>query len=76
MFGTAIPEFAGKNLNLVSMTKLKPSVPRTNKYQGSDTNKIVSDAYEVVLRKEKDINTALREADEAMNKLVQQKMMQ
>lgn len=75
-FGKGIPEFAGKTLNLSSMTKLTPSVPRISKYQGSDTNKIVSDAYESVLKGEKDVNTALREADEQMNKLVQQKMSQ
>ncbi|WP_284639430.1 ABC transporter substrate-binding protein [Paenibacillus silviterrae] len=75
-FGKGIPEFQGKTLNLVSMVKLKPSVPRISQYQGSDTNKIVSDAYEAVLRKEKDINTALREADEALNKLVESKKKQ
>ncbi|CAG7614056.1 ABC transporter substrate-binding protein [Paenibacillus allorhizosphaerae] len=75
-FGKGIPEFQGKPLNLVSMVNLKPSVPRISQYQGSDTNKIVSDAYEVVLRKEKDINTALREADEALNKLVESKKKQ
>ncbi|CAG7643497.1 hypothetical protein PAESOLCIP111_04485 [Paenibacillus solanacearum] len=69
-YGKGIPEFAGKTLNLTSMTKLKPSVPRISKYQGSDTNKIVLDAYEAVLRKEKDVNTALRDADEELNKLV------
>ncbi|UUZ86020.1 extracellular solute-binding protein [Paenibacillus sp. P26] len=73
-FGKAIPELQGKNLNLSAMTKLKPSVPHTPKYSTSDTNKIVTDAFESVLKKEKDINTALRDADEAMNKLVEQKI--
>ncbi|MCZ8512269.1 extracellular solute-binding protein [Paenibacillus filicis] len=73
-FGKAIPEFQGKNMNLSAMAKLKPSVPKTPKYSTSDTNKIVSDAYESVLKKEKDVNTALRDADEAMNKLVEQKI--
>lgn len=75
-FGKGIPEFEGKNYNLSSMTKLTPSVPRISKYQGSDTNKIVSDAYETVVKKEKDINTALRDADEALNKLVESKKRQ
>ncbi|MDQ1912599.1 extracellular solute-binding protein [Paenibacillus sp. GD4] len=70
-YGKGIPEFAGKSLNLTSMVKLKPSVPSISKYQGSDTNKIVLDAYDLVLKKEKDINTALREADEQLTKLVE-----
>lgn len=72
-YAKGIPEFEGKTLNLTSMTKLKPSVPRISKYQGSDTNKIVLDAYEAVLRNEKDVNTALRDADEELNKLVDSK---
>lgn len=72
-YGRGIPEFAGKTLNLTSMVKLKPSVPSISKYQGSDTNKIVLDAFDLVLKKEKDINTALREADEQLTKLVESK---
>ncbi|UQZ86308.1 Bacterial extracellular solute-binding protein [Paenibacillus konkukensis] len=75
-FGKAIPEFAGKTYNLSSMTRLKPSVPRISKYQGSDTNKVILDAYESVLKKEKDINTALRDADEQINAIVQAKIRQ
>ncbi|MFE5320398.1 ABC transporter substrate-binding protein [Paenibacillus sp. NPDC056579] len=73
-YGRGIPEFANKTLNLSSIVKLKPSVPRTSKYQGSDTNKAIIDAYEAVLKKEKDINSALRDANEEINKIVEAKI--
>ncbi|WP_079909521.1 ABC transporter substrate-binding protein [Paenibacillus sp. 32352] len=73
-FGKGIPEFAGKTYNLSSIPRLKPSVNKPPVYTGSDTNKIVIDAYESVLKKEADINTALRVADEQMNNLVQSKI--
>ncbi|MFE5321221.1 ABC transporter substrate-binding protein [Paenibacillus sp. NPDC056579] len=73
-FGKSIPEFAGKNYNLSSIPKLKPSVNQPPIYTGGDTNKIVIDAYESVLKKQADINTALRLADEQMNTLVQSKI--
>ncbi|WP_028550183.1 ABC transporter substrate-binding protein [Paenibacillus sp. UNC451MF] len=75
-FGKGIPEFANKTLNLSSMAKLKPSVPRISKYQGSDTNKVILDAYESVLRKEKDVNTALRDSNEQIDKIVEAKIKQ
>lgn len=73
-FGKGIPEFAGKSYNLSAIPRLKPSVNKPPIYTGSDTNKIVIDAYQSVLSKQSDINTALRLADEQMNNLVQSKI--
>lgn len=73
-FGAGIPELAGKGLNLSAMTKLKLTVPPIEgKYWASDTNAVLTGALTSILKKEKDINTAMREADEQINKLVEQK---
>lgn len=73
-FGTGIPELAGRGLNLSGMTKLKLTVPPIEgKYWASDTNAVLTGALAGILKKEKDINTAMREADEQINKIVEQK---
>ncbi|MDB5084419.1 MAG: hypothetical protein JWN30_1305 [Bacilli bacterium] len=75
-FGSGIPEFQGRTVHLNAMVKLKPSVPNTPKISGSDTNQIIIDAFDSILAGKKDINTALRDADDAMNKLITTKQAQ
>jgi multiple sugar transport system substrate-binding protein len=72
-FGKALTEFQGKNL--AAMTKLKFAVMTPFEYlPDGDVNRILSNAFNAYIANEKDLNTALREADEEMNKLIQEKM--
>lgn len=72
-FGKAIPEFSGKNV--VAMTQLKFAVMTPFKYlPDGDVDKILTAAFNAYIVNEKDLNTALREADEAMNKLISDKL--
>lgn len=72
-FGTGLPEFAGKGFNLSSMTKLKLVVPPIEPpYYTADMNTALNNALSSILKKEKDINTAMREADEQVTKVVEQ----
>lgn len=71
-FGKGLEEFKGKNL--AAMTKLKFAVMTPFKYlPDGDVDKILSTAFNAYIVNEKDLNTALREADEAMNKLIEEK---
>jgi multiple sugar transport system substrate-binding protein len=72
-FGKALPEFAGKNISLSSMVKNKLSLPPIEgKYYTSDVGAVFNSTLASILKKEKDMNTALREGEEQMSKIVQQ----
>jgi multiple sugar transport system substrate-binding protein len=74
-FGKGLTEF--KDKNLLAMTKLKFAVMTPFKYlPDGDVDKILTKAFNAYINNEKDLNTALREADEEMNKLIQEKMKQ
>lgn len=72
-FGKGLKEFEGKNL--AAMTKLKFAVMTPFKYlPDGDVDKILSKAFNAYIIDETDLNTALRTADEEMNKLIQDKL--
>ncbi|WP_028547840.1 ABC transporter substrate-binding protein [Paenibacillus sp. UNC451MF] len=72
-FGKGLKEFEGKNL--ASMTKLKFAVMTPFKYlPDGDVDKILSKAFNAYIVDETDLNTALRTADEEMNKLIEDKL--
>ncbi|WP_248930360.1 ABC transporter substrate-binding protein [Paenibacillus hamazuiensis] len=72
-FGKGLTEFQGKNLT--AMTKLKFAVMTPFKYLPDvDVDKILSKAFNAYIVDETDLNTALRTADEEMNKLIQEKL--
>lgn len=69
-FGKATPELASKNV--IAFTKNKLALP--SKYGYIPVQSAISipiDKFIEVMRGEKDINTALREADELMNQLIE-----
>ncbi|WP_282942046.1 extracellular solute-binding protein [Paenibacillus sp. RC67] len=69
-FGKGIPEFNGKNL--IALTKPKMAVISQIKYLNEgEIDKITTNAFQAVINKEKDVNTALREADELLNKHIE-----
>jgi multiple sugar transport system substrate-binding protein len=71
-FGKSLEEFKGKNL--AAMTKLKFAVMTPFKYlPDGDVDKVISKAFNAYIVGEKDLNTALREADEEMNRLIEEK---
>lgn len=72
-FGKAMDEFKGKNL--LAMTKLKFAVMTPFNYlPDGDVDKVLTKAFNAYIVDEKDLNTALREADDDMNKLIQDKL--
>jgi multiple sugar transport system substrate-binding protein len=72
-FGKGIEEYKGKNI--IAMTKLKFAVMTPFKYlPDGDVDKILSKAFNAYIVDEKDMNTGLREADDEMNKLIQDKL--
>ncbi|GAA4863050.1 ABC transporter substrate-binding protein [Paenibacillus vulneris] len=72
-FGKGLKEFEGKNL--AAMTKLKFAVMTPFKYlPDGDVDKILTKAFNAYIVDETDLNTALRTADEEMNKLIQDKL--
>ncbi|WP_284638252.1 ABC transporter substrate-binding protein [Paenibacillus silviterrae] len=74
-FAKGLKEFEGKNLSV--MTKLKFAVMTPFRYlPDGDVDKILAKAFNAYIVDEKDLNTALREADEEMNKLIQDKLSQ
>ncbi|CAG7624684.1 ABC transporter substrate-binding protein [Paenibacillus allorhizosphaerae] len=74
-FGKGLEEFKGKNLSV--MTKLKFAVMTPFKYlPDGEVDKVLSKSFNAYIIDQKDLNTALREADEEMNKLIQDKLAQ
>lgn len=72
-FGKGMEDLAGKNVT--AMTKLKFAVMTPFEYlPDGDVDKVLRDAFNAYIIEEKDLNTALREADEQMNLLIQEKM--
>ncbi|WP_282936689.1 extracellular solute-binding protein [Paenibacillus sp. RC67] len=72
-FGKGLKEFEGKNL--AAMTKLKFAIMTPFKYlPDGDVDKILTKAFNAYIVDETDLNTALRTADEEMNKLIQDKL--
>ncbi|MNI90022.1 hypothetical protein D3C73_1474980 [compost metagenome] len=72
-FGKGLKEFEGKNL--AAMTKLKFAVMTPFKYlPDGEVDKVLSKAFNAYIIDETDMNTALRTADEEMNKLIQDKL--
>lgn len=64
------PELKGKNMS--ALTKNKSAVIAPFKYVNEGgIDKITNTAFQAIVNKEKDINTALREADDALNKLIE-----
>lgn len=68
-FGKDIPYLKGKNLKAAFLSQPSKALPIT-KY-GESTRKIMEDAIKPVIKGEKDINTVLRESEEAINKLIE-----
>ncbi|WP_186445668.1 ABC transporter substrate-binding protein [Paenibacillus cremeus] len=72
-FGKGLADFNGKNLSV--MTKLKFAVMTPFKYlPDGDVDKVLTKSFNAYIVDEKDLNTALREADEDMNRLIQEKL--
>ncbi|CAG7649175.1 hypothetical protein PAESOLCIP111_05809 [Paenibacillus solanacearum] len=72
-FGKGIAEFKGKNL--IAMTKPKMAVIAPIQFLNEgEIDKITSKAFQSVVNKEKDINTALRDADEELNKHIESQL--
>ncbi|MFE5319120.1 ABC transporter substrate-binding protein [Paenibacillus sp. NPDC056579] len=72
-FGKGLKEFEGKNL--AAMTKLKFAVMTPFKYlPDGEVDKVLSKAFNAYIIDQTDMNTALRTADEEMNKLIQDKL--
>ncbi|MCZ8513533.1 extracellular solute-binding protein [Paenibacillus filicis] len=69
-YGQGIPEFQGKNLAAMIKPKLAVIAPLGNINEG-DFDRISNAAFQSVANKEKDINTALRESDEQVNKVLE-----
>lgn len=65
MIGSAVPELQGKNAKGLVPRKYGESIP-TDQYTTTATSSLSTAFYDVVAGK-KDINTALREAEEAAN---------
>jgi multiple sugar transport system substrate-binding protein len=72
-FGKGVPEFQGKNVLAMSKPKIAKMVPIQNMNEG-EAEKIINNAFQAVVNKEKDINTALRDADEQLNKHIDSQM--
>lgn len=74
-FAKGLAEFEGKNLS--AMTRLKFAVMTPFQYlPDGEVDKILAKAFNAYIVDEKDLNTALREADEEMNRLIQDRLSQ
>jgi multiple sugar transport system substrate-binding protein len=60
-----------KGKNTAAFSKLETAPPRNITRYDADANNILGTALEDVLKKKKDINTGLREAEEAVNKKIE-----
>ncbi|MEF3306962.1 ABC transporter substrate-binding protein [Paenibacillus sp. GYB003] len=72
-FGKGIPEFQGKNVAAMTKPKMAPMVAVQFLNEGT-VDSITNKAFQAVVDKTADINTALRTADEELNKHIQEQL--
>src|SRR5690606_32277018 len=74
ILGSAVPELAGKNIKGAVPLEIAASPFPTNGIQSLIAGE-VNNAYRAVARGQKDVNTALREAEEAANLKIEEVML-
>jgi multiple sugar transport system substrate-binding protein len=70
-FGQDAPMYKGKNLDAMIPRKLASPSPQS-KYQSAATSRMATNVVQDVVLKGKDLNTALREAEEAIAKQIEE----
>jgi multiple sugar transport system substrate-binding protein len=72
-FGKAIPGAEHKNLS--ALTKLKSAMLQSNRFvPNTSINQTISAAFNDILAGKKDVNTALRDADEKLNQVIKENL--
>lgn len=70
-YGTNLPHLKGKNVTAILPKKIAPVSPSISKYDAIAASEMVARLKDVIVN-DKDVNTALREADENINKKIQE----
>jgi multiple sugar transport system substrate-binding protein len=73
-FGTDLAGFKGKNTQ--ALFKLQPAERGAQSKYEADGNKLIRSTFQDMVKKQTDENTALRSAEEQINKVIEQKLAQ